>query len=61
MPVVIEEFEVVAEPPSSASGQRGVSSGASQAPPDARPAQLQTAVEQWRTLAQERALRVDDR
>ncbi len=61
MPVVIDEFEVVAEQPSSSSGQRGVSSGAGQTPPDARPAQLQGALEQWARLSNERALRVDDR
>lgn len=61
MAVIIDEFEVVAEQPSSASGQRGVSGGAGQTPPDARPAQMQRAIEQWAELSQERALRVDDR
>ncbi len=61
MAVVIDEFEVVVEPAPSASGQRGIGTGASQTPPDARPAQLQWAIEQWAELAQERALRVDDR
>lgn len=61
MAVVIDEFEVVAEQPGSPSGQRGVSSGAGQTPPDARPAQLQRAIEQWAELSSERALRIDDR
>jgi hypothetical protein len=61
MAVVIDEFEVIVEPAPSASGQRGSGAGASQSPPDARPAQLQRAIQQWAELSQERALRVDDR
>jgi hypothetical protein len=61
MAVIIDEFEVVAEQAPSATGQRGSGTGASQTPPDARPAQLQSAIEQWAELSRERALRVDDR
>jgi hypothetical protein len=61
MTVIIDEFEVVAEADPRASGQRGQNAGASSSPPDGRPAQLQHAIEQWASLLQERALRVDDR
>lgn len=60
MAVVIDEFEVVAEPAAGSRGQRG-DVGMSQTPPDARPAQLQRAIELWADLSQERALRLDDR
>lgn len=63
MPVIIDEFEVIATPPQGTGARgEGTRGGASEAnPPDARPAQLQHAIEAWQALADERALRVDDR
>jgi hypothetical protein len=61
MAVVIDEFEVVAEPAAGAGGPRGGEVGVSPTPPDARPAQLQRAIELWADLSKERALRLDDR
>ena len=60
MPIIIEEFEVVAEPEGPGRGSAGREEG-STAPADARAADLQHAVEVWAALARERELRLDDR
>jgi hypothetical protein len=61
MAVVIDEFEVLAEPAAGSRARGSGDVGVSQAPPDARPAQLQRAIELWAELSRERALRLDDR
>lgn len=58
MPVVIDEFEVLAEPGPGPSTGNGA--GLPENAPPARPAQLQQALAAWARLTQERELRLDD-
>lgn len=59
MPVVIDEFEVLAEP--GPPGQEGRGNGLPEAAADLRPVQIQQALALWARLNQERELRLDDR
>ncbi len=60
MPIAIDEMEVIAEPATPAAGSMaGVP--AEGGPTDARPAELQRALQAWAWLSAERQLRLDDR
>lgn len=60
MPIIIEEFEVVAEPEGPGRSGTGREEGGA-APAETRAADLQHAIEVWAALARERELRLDDR
>lgn len=59
MPVTIEEMEVIATPATRGDGDTAAPTDTAGAP-DARPAELQRALQTWAWLDAERRLRLDD-